>query len=237
LAIALFVRAGRVPEVKQRQVEAAIRNYALPALTDDHQRVRLSDALRSPQGLAMLIDRKVHEGNVRRLGLALEHAAIISGVRNPAEWPRLEGMAMDLAIRDSDARSNVAELGEAAATLMERAAEGARKGEMAHVPDGPSLTAARAALEKLVYEADYRMVVGNRRDEVHNGGAALLAACTADRMRVLSPADAAAELDRAAAAARDLVSGYRFEYMIRNRLKDIRESQLNGPARVGLDYP
>ncbi|MCC2670291.1 MAG: LysM peptidoglycan-binding protein [Armatimonadetes bacterium] len=237
LVIALFIRAGRRSEVKQRQVEAAIRDYALPALTDGLQNIRLSDALRSPQGLAMLIDRKVHEGNTGRLGWALQHAAIIRGVPNPAEWTRLEGLALDLAVRDADARNNIAELGDAAATLIERAAAGARNGDAGFVPDGPSLTSARAALEKLLYEADYRMVVGYRRDGVHYGAATVLAACAADRMRTLSPVDTAAELDRAAASLRDLVSGFRFEYAIRDRLRSIREAQLPGPAREALDYP
>ncbi|HEU4752512.1 MAG TPA: hypothetical protein VFU47_05335, partial [Armatimonadota bacterium] len=72
LTIALFIRAARVTEVKQRQIEAAIRDYALPALTEPYNGVSLSDVLRSPRGMAMLIDRKVHEGNVSRLEWALE---------------------------------------------------------------------------------------------------------------------------------------------------------------------
>src|SRR5690606_29377021 len=56
LTIAIFIRAGRVTEVKQRQVEAAIRNSAAPGLCATHRlykNVKLSNVLRSPQGLAM----------------------------------------------------------------------------------------------------------------------------------------------------------------------------------------
>ncbi|MGV3720057.1 MAG: hypothetical protein ACO1SX_04025 [Actinomycetota bacterium] len=237
LVVALFIRAGRVPEVKQRQVEAAIRDYALPALVDTFQDVRVSDILRSQQGLAMLIDRKVHEGNVRRLEASLEHASIISNRRNPEDWPALEGLVLDLAVRDADARSNIVELANAAAAMLDRASSGAQNGQMAFVPNGPSLTAARAALEKAVYEADYRMVVSNRRDEMHHGFASALAACTPDQMRAVDAGTAAAVLSRSAANVRELVSGLRFEYAIRNRLRDIRGSQLPGPARQALDYP
>jgi hypothetical protein len=237
LAIALFIRAGRSPEVKQRQVEAAIRDYALPALTGTSRDVRLSEVLRSPQGLAMLIDRKVHEGNIARLGWALTHAAIIRNVTSPADWPKVEGLALDLAIRDADARTQIAELGDSSVTLLQRAAAGARNGDANLVPDGPSLTGARAALEQALYQADYRMVVSNRRDAIRATLSTALAGCTPDRMRILTPAEVAGELDRAAGTVRDAVSGFRFEYAIRDRLKDIRTSPLAGPAREALDYP
>lgn len=237
LNIALFIRAGRVPEAKQRQVEAAIRDYALPALTGTSRDVRLSDVLRSPQGLAMLIDRKVHEGNTGRLGWALTHASIIRNVANPADWPKVEGLALDLAIRDADARTQVAELGETTASLLQRAAAAARNGDANYVPDGPSLTTARTALEQALYQVDYRMVVSTRRDAVRASLSAALAGCTPDQMRVLSPAEIAAELDRAASTVRATISGFRFEYAIRDRLKDIRTSQLPGPAHEALDYP
>jgi hypothetical protein len=236
LLIALFIRAGRDPEVKRRQVEAAIRDYALPALTGTTRDMRLSDFLRSPQGLAMLIDRKVHEGNVGRLGWALTHASIIRKASSPADWPRLEGVALDLAIRDADARTQIAELGETTTSLLQRAAAAARNGDANLVPDGPSLTGARTALEQALYQVDYRMVVSYRRDDTRSGLQTALAACTPDRMRVLGAADVAAELDRAADAVRDTVSGFRFEYAIRDRLKDIRTSQLAGPAPEALDY-
>lgn len=237
LVVALFIRAGQTPEVKQRQVEAAIRGYALPALVDTFQEVRVSDVLRSQQGLAMLIDRKVHEGNVGRLKASLEHASIISARSNPAEWPALEGVVLDLAVRDADARTNIAELADTAASLLDRAAAGARNGQMAYVPDGPSLTAARASLRRAVYEADYRMVVSQRRDEMHHGFTDALTACTPDQMRALDSDAAAEALSRSAAGIRALVSGLRFEYAIRNRLRDIRSSQLPGPAPQALDYP
>lgn len=237
LVIALFIRAGRVPEVKQRQVEAAIRDYALPALTSEYQYTRLSDVLRSPQGLAMLIDRKVHEGNVGRLEWSLEHATLITNRRNPAEWPGLEGLALDLAIRDADARAKIVELADSAASLLERAATGARNGQMAFVPDGPSLTGARAALEKALYEADYRMVVSYRRDQTRNGIAAVLVECTPDRMRACTAEEAATLLAGSANQVRELVSRFRFEYAIRNRLRNIRESGLAGPPKLRLEYP
>ena len=237
LAIALFIRAGRSPEAKQRQVEAAIRDYALPALTGTSRDVRLSDVLRSPQGLAMLIDRKVHEGNIGRLGWALTHAAIIRNVASPADWPKVEGLALDLAIRDADARTQIAELGDSTISLLQRAAAGARNGDANLVPDGPSLTGARAALEQALYQVDYRMVVSTRRDSVRASLSTALTGCTPDRMRVLSAPEVASELDRAAASVRDAVTGFRFEYAIRDRLSDIRNSQLPGPAREALDYP
>lgn len=237
LVIALFIRAGRSPEAKQRQVEAAIRDYAVPALTGTTRDVRLSDVLRSPQGLAMLIDRKVHEGNIRRLGWALTHASIIRNVSSPAEWPKMEGLALDLAIRDADARTRIAELGETTTSLLQRAATGARNGDANLVPDGPSLTGARAALEQALYQVDYRMVVSTRRDAVRSSLSTTLASCTPDRMRVLTAAEVAGELEHAAGQVREAVSGFCFEYAIRDRLQDIRSSQLPGPAREALDYP
>lgn len=237
LVIALFIRAGRVPEAKQRQVEAAIRDYALPALTGTSRDIRLSDVLRSPQGLAMLIDRKVHEGNIGRLGWAFTHAAILRKAASPADWPKMEGLALDLAIRDADARTQIAALGDSTVTLLQRAAAGARNGDANLVPDGPSLTGARAALEQALYQVDYRMVVSTRRDAVRTSLGTALAGCTPDRMRVLSPAEIAGELDRAAGTVREAISGFRFEYAIRDRLQDIRTSSLAGPAREALDYP
>ncbi len=110
LVVALFVRAGRVPEIKQRQVEAAIRNYAAPALAAVYGNIRVSDVLRSPQSLAMLIDRKVHEGNVARLGRAVEAAWIARPPRTATDLRRMEARALDLAVentRDSEIRGRL----------------------------------------------------------------------------------------------------------------------------------
>jgi len=172
LVVALFIRAGRVPEVKQRQVEAAIRDYAVPAMQDTFREIRVSEVLRSQQATAMLIDRKVHEGQITRLSAALEHASIIANRGDSAGWPAMEGVVLDLAVRDSDARTNIAELAEAAATELERAAEQGAAG-------GARREAALELLEKAIYEADYRMVVGYRRDGLRNGVAIALTSLAA----------------------------------------------------------
>ena len=110
LVAALFIRAGRVPEVKQREVEAAIRNYAAPALAAVYGNIRVADVLRSPQSLAMLIDRKVHEGNVARLGRAVEQAYVANPPRSQRDLGQMEARALDLALentQDSEIRSRL----------------------------------------------------------------------------------------------------------------------------------
>lgn len=232
LNIALFVRAGRVTEVKQRQVEAALRDYASPALKATYEGVRLTDIFRSPQGIAMLIDRQVHEGNVQRLEWALEDARTRHSVVNPADWPALENAALDMAVQDADARTNVAELAETTADALERAAATARGGETLLVPGGLPVTEAQDGLRRLQYEADYRMSASYRRDELRAGFAAALIGTDPVRLRDLSAAEMAQTLEGAAKKVRDLTSGLRFEYAVRNRLRDIRMSDLRGPGQM-----
>jgi len=229
--IALFIRAGRVPEVKQRQIEAAIRDYAAPALVAAHPRVRLTEVLRSPQALAMLIDRQVHEGNVGRLEWALEHASLVNNMADPKDWPRLEAQVLDLTVQDSEARTIIAEQVEVAAAGMERAAAAARAGEAQFVSDGPTLAGAREALQYALNEAYLRLVVGERRDRLVHGLTATMTGTQAEQVRTGTPEMMAAHLDTLAANARELVSRMRFEYAIRNRLKGIRSSELPGPQR------
>lgn len=224
LAIALFIRAGRVTEVKQRQVEAAIRDYASPALTDTFENVRLSDVLRSPQSLAMLIDRRVHEGNVSRLEWALEHARSLYDRPNPADWPAMEAVILDLAVQDADARAQVAEFGEASAVALEQAAAGAKNGE---APAG--LMTAREAMMKALHEVNYRMVTSYRRDELGAGLVGALTATEPMRYQAISPEQMSGELQTQAKSLRDLVTRYKFEWMIRDRLRNIRTSTLAGP--------
>ena len=233
LVIALFIRAGRVPEIKQRQIEAAIRDYAGPAMTATYRQVRLSDVLRSPQSLAMLIDRKVQEGHVIRLEWALEHACATRRWPGSTEWPRLEAEVLDLAVRDADARANIRSLADTATEGLLRAAAAVRCGQGYLVPNGPSLAAARAALTQALQEADYRMVVSHRRDQMRTAFAAALAACDPQRVHLLGP-NAAVELEAVAAGVRDLTARFRFEYAIRNRLRDIRTSSLPGPAAADV---
>lgn len=231
LNIALFIRAGRVTEVKQRQVEAAIRDYASPALAASFEDVRYVDFLRSPQSLAMLIDRQVHEGNVSRFEWALEHARSLYQRYNPAEWPALEGVVLDLAVQDAAARADIVVLAEEAATALDRAAMAARNGDAALVPAGPSLTGARVALDRALYQANYRMVTSYRRDDQVRGYTELLIATDPMRVQAMAPEQMASELQAAAARARELVSRFRFEYAIRDRLRNIRNSDLPRPPR------
>ncbi len=229
LVIALFIRAGRVPEVKQRQVEAAIRDYAAPALEASYQGIRLSSVLRSPQALAMLIDRKVHEGNVGRLEWALEHAWVLSNAPNPVTWARLERQVLDLAVQDAEARSSIRELADTAADTLLRAAAAARGGQMALVPNGPSLGAARAAMEQALSEANYRMVVSYRRDALRDGLAQVLATTDPSAVAACDGGECAGRLEAAAEKIRGLVSRMRYDYAIRDRLRGIRGSELPGP--------
>jgi hypothetical protein len=231
LVIALFIRAGRVPEVKQVQLEAAIREYAAPALAATYESVKLSDVLRSPQGQAMLIDRKVQEGNVIRLEWALEHARIVNNKPNPADWPALEGQVLDLALQDADARSHIAVLAETAVAGLERAAAAAQNGQAQLVPDGPSLSGARAAIQQAIAEADYRMVVSYRRDMVRGDLGAALAATEPLQMQGCSPDTMGTRVAAAAAKVREIAERFRFEANIRDRLRNIRNSDLAGPRR------
>lgn len=230
LAIALFIRAGRVTEIKQRQVEAAIRDYAGPALNSTHRNMRLSDVLTSPQGLAMLIDRKVHEGNVARLELALDHAWLFNNPSNPIAGPQMEGLVLDLAVQDADARARVAELVETAASGLERGAGAVRGGQDASA----TMTAARRVLEQAMYEVDNRMVVSQRREDLHFGLYAALQATDPMRFQMVAAADVARELEGAASRTRDLVARLKSEASIRNRLQDIRTSTLPGPPASPL---
>lgn len=229
LVIALFIRAGRVPEVKQRQLEAAIRGYALPALTETAEDIRLSDVLRSPQGQAMLIDRKVQEGNVIRLEWALEHVRALHNLRSLKDCVRYEGEALDFAVQDADARTRIAELAESAADGLGRAAAAARSGEASFVPDGPTLAGARDALSQALTEANYRMVVSYRRDSMIAGFTELVGAADPEQVRGQSPSAMAARLETVAGNLRTLVARFRYEYAIRNRLQNIRTSPLPGP--------
>jgi peptidoglycan endopeptidase LytF len=105
LTIAAFIRAARLPEVKQLQVEAAIRHYAGPALKVTYLGIPISRILRSPKSLAMLIDRKVHEGNVGRFSRAMDSVAAAGSLFNPAEWPHLEARVLRQVVSDAAARS------------------------------------------------------------------------------------------------------------------------------------
>ena len=236
MTIALFIRAGRLTEVKLRQVEAAIRDYAHPALTSTFENVKLADVLRSPQSLAMLIDRKVHEGNVSRLEWALEHARSLYNRHNPAEWPAMEAIILDLAVQDADARSVVAEYGEASAVALERAAAGAKNGDAAMVPAGPSLTAARDAMQKALHEVNYRMVTSYRRDELGAGLVAALTATEPARVQAMAPEEMARELQANAATLRELVTRYKFEWMIRDRLKMARQGHIVCALVVAVSF-
>lgn len=229
LVIALFIRAGRVPEVKQRQVEAAIRNYVVPALNASHMNVRLADVLRSPKSLAMLIDRNVHEGNVRRLLGALEQARLVTNLAMPGDWPRLESQVLDLAVRDADARASVAELIRSAAADVDRAAEAARNGEAGWVPGGPTLAEARVTLSRAFDEIQSRMVPGDRRERLIQGLMAVATGTDPAQLRMLDDAGMADSLSGAAASLRELVSGFRWERNIHHRLRNIRTSALAGP--------
>lgn len=98
LLVALFIRAGRDADVQRLQIEAACRLYVRPALTAQASGVVLSSILRSPKGMAMLIDRKIHEGNCLRLARA------IKGVRSKVGFLGLayaEAQVLLRALRDS----------------------------------------------------------------------------------------------------------------------------------------
>jgi hypothetical protein len=102
LTIAVFIRAARFTEIKQLQVEAAIEHYAAPALETPYQGVPLGQVLRSPKGMAMLIDRKVHEGNVRRFVRVLD--GVESGLAG-ADPAVLEARVLEQVVSDAAARS------------------------------------------------------------------------------------------------------------------------------------
>lgn len=106
LTIAAFIHAARFPEIKQLQVEAAIEDYVEPALEFTWQGVPLGDVIRSPKSLALLIDRKVHEGNTRRIRRALDAVAGVSTALVPGVPAALEAQAMEQVVNDAVQRSD-----------------------------------------------------------------------------------------------------------------------------------
>lgn len=98
LLIGLFIRAGRDPEVQRLQIEAACNLYVRPALNARSSGVVLSSVLRSTKGLAMLIDRKIHEGNCMRLARAMERVQLGSGFWDPSY---AEGQVLLRALQDT----------------------------------------------------------------------------------------------------------------------------------------
>jgi hypothetical protein len=96
--VGLFIRAGRDPQIQRAQIEAALNQYVAPALSARSSGVVLSSILRSPKGMAMLIDRKIHEGNCRRLARALEGVRQELGFIDPAY---AEGQVLLRALRDT----------------------------------------------------------------------------------------------------------------------------------------
>ncbi|HEU4752564.1 MAG TPA: hypothetical protein VFU47_05600, partial [Armatimonadota bacterium] len=151
-------------------------------------------------------------------------------VRNPADWPRLEAQVLELAVRDADARAKISALVDEADAALQRAGSACGSGLADRVPDGPSLAAARLAMENALAEANYGMVVSYRRDELSAGLSAALVSLQADRLRVLGPEPMKGELERAAADLRRLAAGFRYERIVHNRLRDILTSDLPGPA-------
>jgi peptidoglycan endopeptidase LytF len=101
LVIALFIHAASYPAVRQLQVEAAIRDYVTPALTATCEGIPIGQVLSSPMAQAMLIDRRVHEGNVSRLRRALHAVSDPLTLANPAAWPVLEARALQQVVSSS----------------------------------------------------------------------------------------------------------------------------------------
>lgn len=100
LVIAAFIRAARFPEIKQLQIEAAIENYVSPALEMTWRDVPLGQVFKTPKSLALLIDRKVHEGNTRRFRRALDRVC-----PDPAIAPALESQVAARVVNEAVARS------------------------------------------------------------------------------------------------------------------------------------
>lgn len=201
--IAAFIRAGRHSEVKQRQVETAIREYTLPAINTEYRGLTLGQLLRSPQAIAMLIDRQVQEGNVLRLQRALDHVA--AEASDPAAWRRMERRVLDLAVRDASARTSVRD-------LLRRASYSLNAGGAGE---------AASLLQHALMQAEAGMTPGTRRESVCAGvGQALLQLRTAgsDELRSLG------------SRMNDLVAGMTYEDVIARRLADIRSSSLPAPA-------
>ena len=97
MLVGLFIRAGRDPKVQRVQIETAFEEYVRPALTAQWSGVVLSDVLRSPKGMAMLIDRKIHDGNNLRIARVVERVQR-ANYFDPA---RAESHALLAAVRDA----------------------------------------------------------------------------------------------------------------------------------------
>lgn len=234
LAIALFIRAGRHTEIKQRQVEAAVHNYAAPALQTALDGIALAQMLGSPQGLAVLMDRQVQEGNVRRIAAALESVRQSHRLENAQDVAAREGEVLDRAIQDADARVRIRELSRSAAAALSRAAAKARGGEAGYVPYGPTLSSALDAVRQMHFEAGNRMTLSKKRERIYGGLSEVLTVTDPGRLQGLSGREMARRLERAAGEVRELASGFRWEENIRDRLRSIRSSELAGPAPSGI---
>jgi hypothetical protein len=99
--VGLFIRAGRDPEVQRLQIESAFEQYVQPALRAEWSGVVLSSVLRSPKGMAMLIDRKIHDGNNIRIARVVERVQR-ANYFDPA---RAESHALLAAVRDALGRA------------------------------------------------------------------------------------------------------------------------------------
>lgn len=98
LLVSLFIRAGQDPEVQRLQIEAACNLYVRPALRAQSSGLVLSTVLRSPKGMAMLIDRKIHDGNCRRIARAFTGIETEVARQNPAFF---EGQVLFRALQNA----------------------------------------------------------------------------------------------------------------------------------------
>lgn len=226
LVVALFIRAGRDRRVKQLQVEAAIRDYVLPALATNWQGRSLGELFPSPRFQALLIDRQVHEGNNDRIVAALDQVWAEADRPGPEGWTGLERPAMRRVLRDGEVRYSVSGMVEEGARQVQAAAAAFRADQDA----APALRAARQALRD-ARAALPAMSRGPVREGLAQGLEEVLDRTAPERLLGLQAPARADELDAAAGLLRTLPGRGRYENLVVRRLENLVSSPELDAAR------
>jgi hypothetical protein len=167
-----LILSGRDRDVQRTQLEAAVRDYVLPALgariTWGRSGARLGELLRSRKGIAALLDRAIQEGppaaqrRFERIVRALNDAASRPGqtvTPRALLLPDLlqrEGDVLAAVERDLQAAANAADAVSRARVALRALAEAARAGgaAVAAVLARPELADARRAVADARVELD-----------------------------------------------------------------------------------
>jgi hypothetical protein len=126
-----LILSGRDRDVQLAQIEAAVRDYVLPALASTVSwavaapvRARLGDLLRSQKGMAALFDRSIQEGlgAARRRFERVIQRLVRSAVPNPVPPGAVTPTLADLQGREGDVLAKLERDLQAAADVVARIA-------------------------------------------------------------------------------------------------------------------